>query len=51
MINSRTIADVDLHQVSQLKGQLFALEQVLDIQSFLDEVIDQEKAVEDDDEI
>lgn len=52
LINSRTIADVDLHQISQFKGQLFALDQILDIESFLEETIDKEKVIlEDEDEV
>lgn len=36
MMNSRSVADVDLHQCSQLKGQVFAFDEVLNIHDFLE---------------
>ncbi len=42
MLNVQSISQVDLHQVSQLRGQSYALESILNTELFMRELIDEE---------
>lgn len=42
MLNTGSINNIDLHQISQLRGQIVTLELILDTESFMGELIDEE---------
>ena len=39
MINVKSVGDIDLYKIAQLKGQVHALDLILEIESFMSELI------------
>lgn len=48
MLNIKSLKDLDVCELSEYRGQVYALELVQDLESFLDELIEDRKDVEED---